>query len=293
MFDAAAVHAGELAVRPLVVDEALERHQLAFKHDLGVRRHHQVDGLAFDHLGGRAVEGAQHLEIIGVGGDTGQRRDLVDGRAAQHDRDLEILALRRRRHRVNALAVRGAGHVDRLLVLRTEHRPVDAPVVDAGVGMLADEEIVVGEGVTVAVVMQEQRQARQVDVVALQDHFLAGCCRHRLPLHAALGARHHLEPGPRLVAAHRPGEHLLVGIGVGQHREFGVLHLLDQDGLGRIGFHELGDLVDADLVLDAHQEARFVHGVDKVGKRLLHCLARQKREIRNKRARSFRARRRP
>jgi hypothetical protein len=190
--------------------------------------------------------------------------------------DFEVLPLRRRGHRVDALAVRGAGHVDRLLVLRPEHRAVDAPVVDAGVRMLADEEIVVGIGVAVAIVMQEQRQAREVDIVALQDHFLAGRRRHRLPLHAALGARDHLEAGPRLVAAHRPGKHLLVRIGIGQHRELGVLDLLDQDGLGRVGLHDLRHLIDAHLVLDAHEEAGLVHRLNEVGKRLLHCPTRMK-----------------
>jgi hypothetical protein len=157
VLDAAAVHAGEFAIRPLVVDEAFERHELAFQDDLGVGRHHHVDGLAFYHLGRRAVKGTEDLEVVGVGGHADQSRDLVDGWSADDDRNLQVLSLCRGCHGVQTLAVRRAGHVDRLLVPGSKHGAVDAPVVDAGIGVLADEKIVVGVGVAVAVVMQEER----------------------------------------------------------------------------------------------------------------------------------------
>jgi hypothetical protein len=46
---------GELAERRLIVHPAFRRHQFALQHDLGVSRHHEVDGLALNELGGLAA----------------------------------------------------------------------------------------------------------------------------------------------------------------------------------------------------------------------------------------------
>ncbi len=58
VLEPAAIHAGELAERCFIMDPALRRHQLAFQHDFGVSRHHNVNGLALNELSGLAVKAA-------------------------------------------------------------------------------------------------------------------------------------------------------------------------------------------------------------------------------------------
>ena len=87
----AAVGAGVLAVGPLVVNPAFGGDDAALHDDLGVGRDGEVVGLTTDELGRFAVEPAEDVPVIDAGV-ADHRRDLVQRRASDDDRDGHVFA---------------------------------------------------------------------------------------------------------------------------------------------------------------------------------------------------------
>src|SRR4029077_10052739 len=173
VLEPAAIHAGELTERRLVVDPALSRHQLAFQHDFGVGRHHKIDGLALNELGGRAVKTAKNLEVIHIWRKALERSQLVEDGCADDHSDFEVLTLRGRLLGVDTSTMGRAGHIEPALVLGAKHGSVETPIVDACIRILRTDEGIIGIRLAVAFVMQEHREDRHVDIVPFQDAFLA------------------------------------------------------------------------------------------------------------------------
>src|SRR5215813_4860121 len=144
VLEPAAIHAGELAERRLIVDPALSRHQFAFQHDFGVSRHHEVDGLTFNELGRLAVKTAKNLEVIHIWRKAFERSQLVEDWRADDHSDFEVLALRRRLLGVDASTMGRAGHIEPALVLGAEHGPIETPIVDTCIRILRNNEIIIG-----------------------------------------------------------------------------------------------------------------------------------------------------
>ena len=163
----------------------------------------------------------------------------------------------------------GAGHVEVLLVFGAKHGAVDAPVDDVGVGVLGDDEVVVGVRVAVAIVMEEERKAGDVDIVALENDLLAGRGRDDLGLDAASGELSDAGPGLVALAAKCPGILLVGGVGIGEKRELAAGDFFDQHRLLGILLHDEGELIDAFYVLDANEKAGFFHCVGEVDQALL------------------------
>ena len=130
----------------------------AFKNDFGVSGRQQIVRFALHEFRRRSVEAAKHLEVFGLRRHAGQRSHLVERRAAEHDRNGHVLAARLILEGVQPGAVARAGHVEILLIDRSEHRAIDAPIGHACVRVLSHDQVIVSVGVAVAIVMQEHRQ---------------------------------------------------------------------------------------------------------------------------------------
>ena len=145
-----------------------------------------------------------------------------------------------------------------------EHRPIYPPIDDSGVGIPRHDKIVAGVGVPVPVVVQEQRQPREIDLFTLEDDFLAWCGRDHFRLDASFGELGDAIADLVPLAAECPGELLMCSIRIGQERELAASDPLNQDRLCRITVQQLWKLVYAFLVLDADQETRLFHCVGEV-----------------------------
>ena len=106
--------------------------------------------------------------------------------------------------------------------------------------------------------VMEQREHRQVDIVALDGHVLAGRGIHHLRLKAQLRSACDLKADLGCVAIEREGVHRSDAIGIGEERELAVLDALDKDrGVG-ICFHERGQFVDPLFFVDPCQKSRLI-----------------------------------
>ena len=85
--------AGVLAVGTLILEHIGE--DFAFQHEFGLRRHLDVDGLAFDEINRLAEQRAGDVELVDLHRDFGSGGEIDRRMHADHDRDLEILLARR------------------------------------------------------------------------------------------------------------------------------------------------------------------------------------------------------
>jgi hypothetical protein len=85
-----------------------------------------------------SIETAEDFKVVRIGRHSCQGSDFVHQRAADHNRNFQILPLRLSCDGMQTLPVRGAGHIKIFLVLCPIHTSGDAPVVDACVRLLAN-----------------------------------------------------------------------------------------------------------------------------------------------------------
>ena len=141
--------------------------------------------------------------------------------------------------------------------------------VSTGVRVLAHHQVVVRVGVTVAVVVEEEREPRQVDVVAGEDDLLARRGVDDLRFDPTLTEFDHATAGFALVAAERPRCLILIGVRVGEKLELAVGDLLHEHRGQRVRLHDSGQLIDPLLLFDPDQQSRSLHVVDEVAQALL------------------------
>src|SRR5206468_12645887 len=110
-------------------------------------------------------------------------------------------------------------------------------------------------GVAVAIVMEEERKAGDVDIVALENDLFAGGGGDDLGLDAAFGELSDAGSGLLALAAKCPGILLVGGVGIGEKGELAAGDSFDQYRLLRILLHDEGELIDAFFVLDANEKA--------------------------------------
>src|SRR5664279_3180691 len=170
---------------------------------------------------------------------------------------------------IEARPVRRARHVKILLCRRAEHAPVHSPIRNISLGTLADHEVVVAVGVSIAIVMQEQRKLRQVDIVTLEDDLLAGRRVDDLGFDPPLRSIDNLETCLGLVALQGPGVHVLIRVSVRQKLELAVFDVLDQHGCGRMILHHPGKVINIRLTADADEHSRPLQVVHELGHTLL------------------------
>ena len=89
----------------------------------------------------------------------------------------------------------------------------------------ADDVGIVQVGLTVPRVMVEQREHRQADIVALDDHVLARRRVHHLRLEAEFGAAGDLQPDFLLLTVQRESIHRAHAVAVGEERKWQSLTL--------------------------------------------------------------------
>jgi hypothetical protein len=136
-------------------------------------------------------------------------------------------------------------------------------------GSFRDHEVVVGVRLPVALVMQEHRKDRHVDVVAGEDDLLARRRADDDGRDPSLRCLDHLHASLGLLAAHRPGVLVLVRIRIGKEGELATGDLLDEYRGRRMILHYPGKLVDPFVLGDADEQAGGLHRGDEVGQRLL------------------------
>ena len=99
--------------------------QLAFEHDLGKRRHFQIDGFAFYDIHGRAGETAGDFQFIDADARLELRRDINRRRHADTNRDFELFLAALLGVFDEIVAVMAGRETDGDFVLRHQHHPVD------------------------------------------------------------------------------------------------------------------------------------------------------------------------
>ncbi len=110
----------------------------AFDHDLGIRRHVEIDGAAANHADRRAGRAAGHRHLVHVDRELLRPGEHHDRRAADHDGDRHLLSQRAIFQPVQIAA--GAGrlarhHADHQAVARFERGTIGPHVADAAVGI--------------------------------------------------------------------------------------------------------------------------------------------------------------
>ena len=237
------VEAGRLAVRPVVV--TLARDDLAFQDVLGLRRHHDVAGLALDQLH-RATRPCACGLVLGepvlvLGNGSARREDEqrvhADGDGARRALALRLVledvdcAVAVARASVGGAPRRGRAHLEVALDLHggvvavDDHGAVLPHVVRAGLGVDRDDARSGGDVAPAVQLVPERRgDLAEVDVLAEDLHLLDGAVVHR---HAREAVGHpllddvvQLHPVPRPVEGdgqlvervHDVGDQLLVRV---------------------------------------------------------------------------------
>ena len=165
-----ALHAGELAERPLVGGPAVGQ-QFAFQHDLRIRGHHHVHGLGAYEMRGLAAQASRNLHFVQPG------RGFIGGRHV-----LERMHADRDRHGERLFALVGPGVVTAQVGGREEinghfpprakHQPV-ASGIRSELGIIGEGNAAGNVGCAVLFMHERDRQRREVDVVARRHNFLA------------------------------------------------------------------------------------------------------------------------
>ena len=219
----------------------------ALEHDLGVRRHLEVDGLALDELHRRALQEAGHHQLADV---LRQRRARgVGGDRIEPERDGDRDPAVRRRPEVGAAVLVDLPVHERGAPVDLLH-PVHADVADAGRLVLRDHGRERDERGRVERPAALDREHVEVDVVARQHDLLAGrlrdLLRHRVGDRLQLPERAHLVDEPlrrlqledlaelvgevvELLDAERHAHALLGAELVDQERVGGAFRVLEQE----------------------------------------------------------------
>ncbi len=162
-------HAGMLTKRPFVF-HVVGRH-LAFDDDLGIRRHHDVDGLAAHHVGRLLQQGAGNIDLIGFVTGRPGRRDIIGRVMADHGGHRHRLALFPILLHADigvALGVNEDAHLPRPFDVIA----LQGDILRAGLRILDELHRRADERHTaVAVGMNVNRNPPQVGVVAFPDDF--------------------------------------------------------------------------------------------------------------------------
>lgn len=128
----------------LVVNPSFGGEDFSFQHNLGVGRHEQIIGLAFDELRRMSIKAAEDFVIWRFGRHASESGEFVERRTAKHDRNRHVLPARVVLESIEPAPMGGAGHVEVLLVDRPEHGAIDPPVDHTGIWIFRHDQIVIG-----------------------------------------------------------------------------------------------------------------------------------------------------
>ncbi len=254
----------------------------AFEHDLGACRHLQVRADAFRQLGLAAAQQAGELVFGKIVRHRRHRAEDGGRIAAEHHRDRKGLAgiLQAMVAEIERAAAMGEPAHDHLVA--ADHLlAIDAEVLPA-LGRPARHRQPPGDQRRhIARPAGHHRQAREVDILAFPDDFLAGCGTDHLRRHVehllehrqflpgvaqSLGRLGLLEVGeqfahfaqrglPVSVGAHPQGHPLRRAEQVGQHRHLAAFRFLEQQRRPTGTQHAVGDLGHLQFRIDRHGNA--------------------------------------
>ena len=152
---------------------------MALDHDLRVRRHLGVDGLAREELDRPAGQRAGHAELLLRVGNLGLRSEIDERPGPEHDGHAEALApiLRLQRGAPDP-ALRRHVHAEAARPLELHALQADAE--DAGLRIATEHHPgrQIAAGVELGV--DDDRQRRAIDLLAGEDDLLARAARHQL-----------------------------------------------------------------------------------------------------------------